>query len=112
MQPQLTQCRAQPRSFCRLALSGLVVGSSGRLSSASAQQDEGEISIRIVGARLANEGYPPTASLQHKVSRGCGSSLIHPQWVLTAVHCTAGSLSVRVESTRRSSRARSFRWPR
>lgn len=86
MQPQLTQHRAQPRSFCRLALSAPLVGTSGLFSSASAQQDVGEISIRIVGARLVTEGYPFTAALQHVAGHGYGGSLVHSQWVLTAAH--------------------------
>lgn len=43
---------------------------------------------RIVGgeAAIANQ-FPWQVSIE---SGGCGGSLIHPNWVLTAAHCTAG----------------------
>lgn len=90
MQLQLTQRRAQARSFWRLALSGLRVGACGLTGSASAQPDEGTIGLRIVGGRLATEAYPLTASLHGKGSHGCGGSLIHPQRVLTAAASQPG----------------------
>lgn len=84
MQLQLTQRRAQARSFWRLALPGLLVGACGLIGSATAQPDEGDIGIQILDGRLATEAYPLTASLQRKGSQGCGGSLIHPQRVLIA----------------------------
>jgi hypothetical protein len=90
MQLQLTQRRAQARSFWRLALSGLLVGACGLIGSASAQQDEGAIGIQNVGGRLATGAYPLTASLQRKGGHGCGGALIHPQRVLTAAAIQPG----------------------
>ena len=84
MQLQLTQRRAQARSLWRLALSGVLVGACGLIGSVSAQQDEGEIGIQIVGGRLATEAYAFTASPHGNGSHGCCASLIHPQRVLTA----------------------------
>jgi secreted trypsin-like serine protease len=82
----------------KLLLAAAVLALSA--SSAFAAERPG-MSTRIVGGSLVPAGnHPWTAALLNSSGRqGCGGSLIAPQWVVTAAHCTASwAASVRVGS--------------
>jgi trypsin len=70
--------------------------------------ENGVIKNRIVGGFvLPVELAPYQVSLQYGDQHICGGSIISPEWVLTAAHCTDGSkasdLRVRVGTSRRDS---------
>lgn len=53
-------------------------------------QNDGQATLKIVGGETVQEGeYPWMVSLvTDNGMQGCGASLIAPQWVLTAGHCS------------------------
>lgn len=60
---------------------------------------EDDISINIVGGSIATQTYPWTVSLG-----GCGGSLVHAQWVVTAAHCVQGTRISQVRLNTNNSR--------
>ena len=67
------------------------------LAPATAAADEGPVTS-IVGGHKASEAYPFMAYIVD----GCTGSLIKPNWVITAKHCTPGVASVRVGNNDRT----------
>ncbi|KAB0805075.1 hypothetical protein PPYR_02045 [Photinus pyralis] len=87
-----------------LLLTAVTLAAGAKLQNATPPRLDGKI---VGGKPVKIEDYPYQVSLQYYGSHICGGSIIGPNKVLTAAHCTSGSsassLSIRHSSTYKSS---------
>ncbi|MFC4336307.1 S1 family peptidase [Salininema proteolyticum] len=84
------------------ASAALLIGSFSA-TGAVANETEGDVGANIVGGGPATEEYPFMAALLSGGRQICGATLVSDRWLVTAAHCTGGSMSVRLGSHNRSS---------
>ncbi|KAB0803179.1 hypothetical protein PPYR_00149 [Photinus pyralis] len=87
-----------------LLLTAVTLAAGAKLQNATPPRLDGKI---VGGKPVKIEDYPYQVSLQYYGSHICGGSIIGPNKVLTAAHCTSGSsassLSIRHSSTYKGS---------
>lgn len=82
-----------------IGVTGLAVALATALTGPSAAADDPG-SERIIGGKDASEQYSWYVKLYSNGKFGCGGSLIAPEWVSTAKHCIARTVStVKIGST-------------
>jgi len=82
-------------------LAGLAALAAAAPALAQSVQTQGTVQPQIVGGTVTQPGSRPyQVALLMNGRQGCGGTLIHPNWVLTAAHCldsaSTSSLTVRV----------------